>query len=62
MSIMWLVMPLSILIHILTGQITALTTMFLNPAEGFVTMLVIIFMTFMGFKDLGKIKPVLKKK
>jgi len=48
---LWLVLPLSILIHLLFGQRTPLTQMVINPNNFYLLKILIIFMLFMGLKD-----------
>ncbi len=51
-SIMWLVLPLSILVHALFGRYTQLTQLFLDPYGNILVKVIVLFMLFMGFKDI----------
>ena len=48
-NLMWLVVPASVLVHILVGTYTPLTKMFLNPSGDYIVKLVILFMLYKGF-------------
>ncbi len=47
-SILWLVLPLSIIVHILIGQKTALTNMFLDPTHYYTIKVLMVIMTVKG--------------
>lgn len=51
-NIMWLVLPLSIIAHVLSGHHTPLTKMFLNPSDYYFVKILIIFMVYMGFRKV----------
>ena len=53
---LWLVLPSSIIIHIIFGQKTPLTDMFLDPNNFYIIKIVIIFMLVMGLKDTKFLK------
>ena len=48
---LWLVLPVSILVHLIFGQRTPLTQMIIDPNNYYLVKLVILFMLFMGLKD-----------
>ena len=47
---LWMTLPLSVAIHILVGQETALTKMFLDPNGFILVKILIIAMIYMAFK------------
>lgn len=47
---LWLVLPISILAHLISGQRTPLTQMVIDPNHYYLEKLVILFMLFMGLK------------
>lgn len=49
-NIMWLVLPISILTHIIVGAHTPLTKMFLNLSDYYILKTIVIFMIYMGFR------------
>ena len=51
-NIMWLVLPLSIIAHVLSGYYTPLTKMFLNPSDYYFVKILIVFMVYMGFRKV----------
>lgn len=51
-NIMWLVLPLSIIAHVLSGHHTPLTKMFLNPSDYYFLKILIVFMVYMGFRKV----------
>lgn len=51
-NIMWLVLPTSILIHIIVGNFTPLTEMFLNVHDYYTLKIVALVMIYMGFKGV----------
>ena len=51
-NIMWLVLPLSIVAHVLTGHHTPLTKMFLNPSDYYFVKILIASMVYMGFRKV----------
>jgi hypothetical protein len=51
-NIMWLVLPLSIIAHVLTGHYTPLTKMFLNPSDYYFLKILIAFMVYMGLRKV----------
>jgi len=53
---LWLVVPFSIVSHILVGSITPLTRMFIDPNGYIIVKIVILFMTYMGLKRKKKKK------
>jgi len=53
---LWLVLPLSIVIHLIFNQKTPLTNMVLNPNGYYLLKFLILFMLFMGLKDTRFIK------
>ncbi len=48
---LWLVLPISILAHLLFGQETPLTNMVTDPSNFYPVKIVILLMLFMGLKD-----------
>jgi hypothetical protein len=52
MNIMWLVLPLAILVHVLVGQHTPMTKMFLDLHNYYFLKALILFMIYMGFKGV----------
>lgn len=53
---LWLVVPGSILIHLIIGLKTPLTKIILDPNNYYLEKFVILFMLFMGLKDTRIIK------
>jgi len=53
-SVLWFVLPLSILVHILIGKYTALTTMFLDPTQYYTVKVIIIIMMAKGVMGIKK--------
>jgi len=51
-NIMWLVLPLSIVVHVLIGKHTPLTKMFLNPSDYYFLKVLIVFMVYMGLRKI----------
>jgi len=51
-NIMWLVLPLSIVAHIIFGNQTPLTKMFLNPHDYYFVKILIVFMVYMGLRKV----------
>ena len=51
-NIMWLVLPLSIVAHVLIGKHTPLTKMFLNPSDYYFLKISIVFMVYMGLRKV----------
>lgn len=51
-NIMWLVLPLSILIHIIIGNHTPLTKMFLDTSDYYFIKIVIVYMIYAGLKGV----------
>ena len=51
-NIMWLVLPLSIIVHILVGTYTPMTKMFLNMHDYYFIKILIIFMIYMGLRKV----------
>ena len=51
-NIMWLVLPISILTHILVGTYTPLTKMFLETGNYFILKLVILYMLYKGLEGI----------
>lgn len=47
---LWLVLPVSILTHIAVGNITPLTSMFIEPNKFYLVKITVIFMIYMGLK------------
>lgn len=56
---LWLTLPLSVIFHIVFKQSTPLTKILANPGnfQFYIAFFVILAMTYMGFKKIGKIKP-----
>ncbi len=52
---LWLLLPISALVHFAINQETTLTKMLLDPNDYYVVKAVIIFMLIMGIKDIRKI-------
>lgn len=52
-GIMWLVLPTSILVHILVGEYTPLTKMFLDGSEYYLVKAIVIFTIYMGIKEIS---------
>ncbi len=54
----WLLLtvPLSIPIHMLVGTYTPLVESFLNPQGGYVVKAVVIFLTYLGIKEIKTVK------
>ena len=50
-NIMWLVLPISIIAHIIFSPETPLTKMFLNPNDYYLLKIVIIWMVYIGLKS-----------
>ncbi len=48
---LWLVLPISILVHFIFGQGTPLTKMVIDPNNYYLVKFAILFMLFMGLKD-----------
>lgn len=48
---LWLMFPLSLIVHFVIGQETTLLKMFLNPTGFYAIKAVIIFMLIMAFKN-----------
>ncbi len=48
-NLMWLVVPASILAHILVGTYTPLTKMFLNPSGDYIVKIIVLLMLYKGF-------------
>ena len=48
-QLLWLTLPISILVHIIFGVMTPLTTMFLDPYGGYLVKILILFMLGMAF-------------
>ena len=48
---LWLVLPVSILAHLIFGQSTPLTKMFIDPNDYYLVKFVILVMLLMGLKD-----------
>ena len=53
---LWLVLPISIVFHIIFGQITPLTRLVIDPNNHYLVKFVILVMLFMGLKDTRIIK------
>jgi len=51
-NIMWLILPLSIAAHVIFGNQTPLTKMFLNPHDYYFVKILIIFMVYMGLRKV----------
>lgn len=51
-NIMWLVLPTSILIHIIVSNHTPLTKMFLNIHDYYTLKIIVLVMLYMGFKGV----------
>ena len=51
-NVMWLVLPLSIIVHVLVGTYTPLTKMFLNPHDYYFLKILIVFMVYMGLRKI----------
>ena len=49
---LWLVLPVSVIIHLIFGQETPLTRMALDPNNSYLLKLVILFMIFMGLRGI----------
>lgn len=49
---LWLVLPVSILAHLIFAQETPLTNMVLDPNKYYLAKFVILFMLLMGLKDI----------
>ena len=54
-SIMWLVVPLSVLVHLLIGRYTPLTLMFLDSSGGVLAKLVMVVMLGMGLRGIRRL-------
>ena len=50
----WLTLPIGIAVHLLIGQQTPLTKMFIDINGYYLIKIIILFMTFMGLKDVLK--------
>lgn len=48
---LWLMFPISVVVHLLVGQQTTLVKMILDPSNYFAIKLIILFMIIMGFKQ-----------
>ncbi len=55
-SVMWFVLPLSILVHVLIGKHTALTTMFLDPLHYYTVKVIIVIMVVKGLMGIRRVK------
>ena len=51
---LWLVLPFSVLSHIVVGNITPLTKMFINPNGDFIVKIIVTFMLYMGLRRTKK--------
>ena len=54
-SWLWLTMPLSVIFHLVFSQDTPLIKVLLNSNNSYIAWAVILFMTFMGLKDIRRI-------
>lgn len=53
---LWLVLPVSIIAHLIFGLRTPLTRMVIDPNNYYLVKIIILFMLFMGLKDTRIIK------
>jgi hypothetical protein len=53
---LWLVLPFSVLSHLMVGNITPLTEMFIEPNGNFLVKAIVLFMTYMGLRRVKKKK------
>ena len=53
---LWLTLPLGVFIHLISGAITPLTQEILNLDGDYLIKFVLLFMVYMGLKDIRKIK------
>jgi hypothetical protein len=51
-NIMWLVLPLSIVVHLIIGVHTPLTKMFINTHDYYFVKILIFFMVYMGLRKV----------
>jgi len=49
---MWLMLPLSVLSHLIFNQKTAFMKALINPEHYFIEATVLVFMLYMGLKDV----------
>ncbi len=54
-SWLWLTMPLSVIFHLVFSQDTPLIKVLLNSNNSYIALAVLLFMTFMGLKDIRRI-------
>ena len=47
---LWLVIPFSILSHIVSGEMTPLTQMFIKPNDYYMVKIIVVFMTYIGLR------------
>lgn len=52
----WLLIPISVVVHLAIKQETALTKMILDPSNYFLVKLIVLVMLIMGIKDIRVIK------
>lgn len=60
-SWMLLTIPLSILIHLLVGNITPMTADFINLHEAYLLKIIVIALTYLAIKDIKRIKKTKEK-
>lgn len=53
---LWLVLPIGVLSHLIVGNITPLTKMFIDPNGNFLVKAIVLFMTYMGLRRVKKKK------
>lgn len=51
---LWLTIPIGIITHIIIRQHTLLTSQFLNPNGDYLVKIIVLFMVYMGLKDIKK--------
>lgn len=51
---LWLTVPIGIVTHIIIRQQTLLTSQFLNPNGDYLVKVIVLFMVYMGLKDIKK--------
>lgn len=60
LSWLWLTLPISVLFHLFTRQNTPLMKILSQPLqyEFYIVLLVLLFMSYMGLKDINKLKKI----
>ncbi len=53
-QVLWLTLPLSVLLHLLTGQFTPLTKYAIDPSGHYLLKMVLVVMLYMGMRKTAK--------